>query len=120
MSLSCFRINTYISVDSKGLTAMLDFGAPGPIYRRPKPASGSGRYGLRSDAKKKMRQLGCRSGDFTWLFPRIIIAKFGLGSREKRDRNKDNAETQRALRFRGEEPMNGTLLMRGSCYLCSR
>jgi hypothetical protein len=50
------------------------------------PASESGRYKAdQCDAKKKMRQLGCRSGDFTWLFPRMIIANFGLGSREKKN-----------------------------------
>jgi hypothetical protein len=45
MSLSCFRINTYTSVDSKGLTAMLDFGALTTV-RRTDPASESARYSL--------------------------------------------------------------------------
>jgi hypothetical protein len=66
------------------------------------PASKSGRCKAdQCDAKKKMRQLGCRSGDFTWLFPRVIIPNFGSDSREKSTR-KDNAETQRALRFAEE------------------
>src|ERR1700688_991125 len=87
MSLSCFRINTYTSVDSTGLTAVYCFGAFLPRIA----------YGARFEkrpiqphTKRKMRQLGCRSGDFTWLFPRMIIPNFGLGSREKKNRQCPN------------------------------
>src|SRR6266446_8566959 len=95
MSLSCFRINTYTSVDSKGLTAMYCFGALA-LQSPAEPASESGRYSL--PQKRKCGNLvaaaetlpGCSRSDYS---------KIWFGFKEKRGAGKNNVETQSALRF---------------------
>jgi hypothetical protein len=79
----------------KGLTAVYCFGAFGP---RIAYGARFRKRALQPHTKEKCGNLVAAARDFAWLFPRMIIANFGLGSREK-EREEDNAETQRALRF---------------------
>src|SRR5579864_6440252 len=106
MSLSCFRINTYISVDSKGLTAGSCFGAFGP-----RTANGArfGKRALQPHTKKKMRQLGCRSEGLYVVVPGNDYSKIWFGLKGKKS-GKDNAEVRRALRF--AERISGSRCLR--------
>src|SRR5216683_4967612 len=99
MSLSCFRINTYTSVDSKGLTAMRDFGALARYRPRsplPFETQGKAESGRYKTGATKLTKLMQKENAATWLprrrlylvVPEVIIAKFGLGSRKKEEREK--------------------------------
>jgi hypothetical protein len=102
MSLSCFRINTCTSVDSKGLTTMLDFGALAR-YRRRSP--------LQKAGATKLNRLMQKENAATWLpqrrlylvVPESDYSKIWSGLKRKENTGKkDNAETQSTLRFAEE------------------
>jgi hypothetical protein len=65
MSLSTFRINTYTSIDSKGLTVMPDFGALARYRRRsPLPFQTQGKQ---KAGATKLNRLMQKENAATWL-----------------------------------------------------
>ena len=70
MSLSCFRINTYTSVDSKELTAMRDFGALARYRPRsplPFETQGKAESGRYKTGATKLTKLMQKENAATWL-----------------------------------------------------
>src|SRR5260370_39332747 len=96
MTLSLFRINTCISADSKGLRrdAALRTITLLPSGEKPQGSADSAlRYRCCLSKRKCGNLVAARRG-FTWICPNVIIAKFGLHSKEKHfgERQRRDAE----------------------------
>src|ERR1700720_1096925 len=90
MSLSTFRMNTCRSVDSKGAYGTSP-GCTKDLACISKKPQGSADCALRYRSclsKRKCGNLVAARRGFTWMCPEVIIAKFGLRSKENDIRRK--------------------------------